>query len=357
MSLIDKIKKNTKIMDKGAISTIDQSIYMNNVTVTPTDMPVLNLALSGELDGGLQSGVTIFAGPSKHFKSNLTLFCIKAYLDRHKDSVCVFFDNEFGITTEYLENMNIDTSRMVHIPFTTVEELRNELAAQIDGLTRGDKVVFMVDSIGNVASKKEMDDVEADKSATDMGTRAKALKSLFRVITAKSKIKDVPVVMINQVYKDSSSFIPKDVMGGGQGPMLAAQSVIMLTRAQEKTGTDIKGYTFTMKVEKGRKAREGSKLKFTALFDKGVLTHSGLFDIAMATGHLVKVSNGWYTKAGEDKKYREAEINSSPEFWESILADDKFKSACRKLFKIENSQTDELEDDIDLESYDASMED
>lgn len=485
MSILDKVKKNTKA-GKGMIETLDKSIYLNEKCNTPTIMPVLNLALSGELNSGIQGGVTIFAGPSKHFKSNLALLCIKSYLDKYPDAACLFLDNEFGINNEYISNMGIDASRVIHIPFDTVENLRNEISSQLDGLVRGDKLILLVDSIGNVAAQKEMSDAEEDKSASDMGSRAKALKSLFRVITVKSKIKDIPIVMINQTYSSQGMF-PKDVMGGGcvvkgtkiqtpngliniedikvgdevitqygikevshtwnpdtlvegtpecieiefedgykltcsethkfivngewieardleesffvsvlsdkelgirtikqvgklpvydisiksdvydeqqyalennvishnTGPMYAADSVIFLTRAQEKQGTDITGYTFTMKVEKGRRVKEASKLKFTALFDKGVLLYSGLLDIALATGHVIKPSTGWYCKASDQsKKYREAEIQSSEDFWKDILADEKFQKACRKLFKLE-TQTDELEDNIDYNSIDV----
>lgn len=213
MSILDKLKKNTKA-GKGMIETLDKSIYINEKCATPTIMPVLNLALSGELNSGIEGGVTIFAGASKHFKSNLALLCVKSYLDKYPDAACLFLDNEFGINNEYISNMGIDASRVVHIPFDTVENLRNEISAQLDGVVRGDKLILIVDSIGNVASQKEMSDAEEDKVATDMGTRAKALKSLFRVITVKSKIKDIPIVMINQTYSSQGMF-PKDVMGGG----------------------------------------------------------------------------------------------------------------------------------------------
>lgn len=347
MSILDKVKKNTKA-GKGMIETLDKSMYLNEKCNTPTIMPVLNLALSGELDSGIEGGVTIFAGPSKHFKSNLALLCVKSYLDRYPDAACLFLDNEFGINHDYINNMGIDASRMIHIPFDTVENLRNEISAQLDGLVRGDKLILLVDSIGNVASHKEMSDAEDDKAAADMGSRAKALKSLFRVITVKSKIKDIPIVMINQTYSSQGMF-PKDVMSGGSSGMYAADSVIFLTRAQEKQGTDIAGYTFTMKVEKGRRVKEASKLKFTALFDKGVLLYSGLLDIALATGHVIKPSVGWYAKASDQsRKYRESEIQESNEFWQDILADEKFQKACKKLFKLETPKDDELEDDIAL---------
>ena len=39
----------------------------------PTDIPMLNVALSGDIDGGLTPGLTMLAGPSKHFKTSFAL--------------------------------------------------------------------------------------------------------------------------------------------------------------------------------------------------------------------------------------------------------------------------------------------
>ena len=42
----------------------------------PTDLPILNIAFSGSLTGGLESGLTVIAGQSKSFKTMLALFCV-----------------------------------------------------------------------------------------------------------------------------------------------------------------------------------------------------------------------------------------------------------------------------------------
>lgn len=126
----------------------------------------MSILLSGELDSGIEGGVT---GPSKDFKSNLAL-CVKSYLDRYPDAACLFLDNEFGINYDYIDIMGNDASRMIHIPFDTVENLRNEISAQLDGLVRGDKLILLVDSIGNVASQKETpkdDELEDDIALRD----------------------------------------------------------------------------------------------------------------------------------------------------------------------------------------------
>ena len=45
---------------------------------------------------------------------------------------------------------------------------------QLEALDRSDRVIIVIDSIGNIASKKEMEDALDEKSVADM-SRAKAL--------------------------------------------------------------------------------------------------------------------------------------------------------------------------------------
>ena len=85
----------------------------------------------------------------------------------------------------------------------------------MNGLERGDHVMVIIDSVGNLASKKEVDDALEGKSVADM-TRAKQMKSLFRMITPHLTIKDIPAVVINHTYKEIGLF-PKDIVSGGTG--------------------------------------------------------------------------------------------------------------------------------------------
>ena len=209
--LLARIKKNSKI---GKLNTLDKSKFLNESDSTPTDMPVLNLAFSGELDKGFRSGLIQFAGPSKHFKTNLSLLCVKAYLDKNPDAICLFFDSEFGITEEYLKVQGIDPERMVHIPIMNIEEFKFELMAQLEGIVRGDKVIILIDSIGNLASKKEVEDALNEKGVADM-SRAKQLKSLFRMATPYLTMKDIPMIGINHVYDTMNGLVPTKTVGGG----------------------------------------------------------------------------------------------------------------------------------------------
>ena len=76
MNLIEKLKKNTTIKQSEILT---DSKFFNEQDVIQTSVPAVNVALSGKLDGGLTTGLTVFAGPSKHFKTAFAMLLIKAH--------------------------------------------------------------------------------------------------------------------------------------------------------------------------------------------------------------------------------------------------------------------------------------
>lgn len=210
MSLLDKLKKNSKIKET---SILENSSFFNAKDQVPTSVPAINIALSGSLDGGLQPGLTVVAGPSKHFKSSICLVMASAYLKKYPEAVLLFYDSEFGSPKSYFESFGIETERVLHTPITDIEELKFDIMSQLKEIAKGDKVFILIDSIGNLASKKEVEDALNEKSVADM-SRAKQLKSLFRMVTPHLTMKDIPMVAINHVYQTIEMF-SKPVIGGG----------------------------------------------------------------------------------------------------------------------------------------------
>jgi RecA/RadA recombinase len=343
MSLLDKLKKNTTIKDS---SILTKSKFFTEKDMIPTNVPMVNVALSGTLDGGLTPGLTMLAGPSKHFKTAFALLMASAYLKKYDDAVVLFYDSEFGTPQKYFQTFGIDMDRVLHTPITDVEELKHDIMNQLQGLSKDDKVIIILDSIGNLASKKEVEDTLEGKSVADL-TRAKQIKSLFRMVTPHLTIKDVPMIVVNHTYKEIGMF-PKDIVGGGTGSYYSADTIWILGRQQDKNGGEITGYNFIINVEKSRYVREKSKIPVTVSFDGGINKYSGLLEIAMEGNFVAKPSPGWYAKVDQDtgevmsEKFREADTNNK-EFWNDILKNEKFKEYIKKRYSISygNILTDE----------------
>lgn len=318
-------------------SVLSQSPLFNEKDLISTDVPIINVAFSGSLDGGLTSGLTLFAGPSKSFKSLLSLVCVRAYFKKYKDSVCVLYDTEGGMTPEYLKSQGVDPTRVIHIPIEHLEMLKFDIVKQLKGLDRGDKVIFVIDSIGNTASLKELDDAENEKTVADM-QRAKSLKSLTRMITPSLVNKDIPCIAICHTYQEMTLY-PRQIISGGTGLIYSANQAFIIGKSQEKDGTEITGYKFTINIEKSRFVREKSKLPFSVSFNDGINKYSGLLDLALESGHIIKPKNGWYAKVDrstgeiEGKNYREDDTNNK-EFWLSVLSDLTFSEFVKNKYKL-----------------------
>ena len=324
MSILEKIKKNTTIKDSAILS---QSKFFTKKDMIPTSIPIINVALSGRMDGGLTPGLTMWAGPSKHFKTAFSLLMARSYLDKYPDAALLFYDSEFGTPQSYFDSFGIDTNRVLHTPITNLEQLKFDVMQQMDNLERGDRVMIIVDSIGNLASKKEVDDALDGKSVADM-SRAKQIKSLFRMVTPHLTIKDIPMVVVNHTYMEQGMF-PKAVVSGGTGPYYSADNIFILGRQQEKDGSEIVGYNFIINVEKSRYVKEKSKIPVSVSFDGGISKWSGMLDLALESGHVIKPKAGWYQKVnvetGEvvEKSYRIKDTDNK-DFWLPILTSKSF---------------------------------
>jgi len=340
MSLMSKLKKNSKV----SLSTeLSKSEFFTEKEVVDTGVPMLNVALTGSLDGGITTGLTVLAGPSKHFKTSFALKMAGAYLAAKPDAVMLFYDSEFGSPQSYFDSFGIDTSRVLHTPITNVEELKFDLVNQLEALDKEDDVIIVIDSIGNLASKKELEDALDEKSVADM-SRAKALKGLFRMVTPYLAMKSIPLLAINHTYKEIGLF-PKDVVGGGTGIYYSANNIWIIGRRQNKTGQEVTGYDFVIKVEKSRYVKEQSKIPISVSWEGGIDDYSGLLDVAMAGDYVIKPSNGWYAKAEEpEKKYRASQLDG--DFWESFLSNNDFREFVESVYMITKNSDAELDIEV-----------
>lgn len=348
--LLNKLKKNSTIKDSAILS---KSKFFTKKDMVTTSVPAINIALSGRLDGGLTPGLTMFAGPSKHFKTLFSLLLAKAYMDKYPESVMIFWDSEFGTPLSYFESMGIDTNRVIHTPFLNIEQLKFDVMKQVELLERGERVILVIDSIGNSASKKEVEDAIDGKSVTDM-TRARVLNGFFRMVTPYLNVKDIPMVIVNRTYKTMELY-SKDVISGGNGSYFAADNIYILGRQQDKEGTELMGYNFIINVEKSRFVREKSKIPISVRFEGGLSTWSGLLEIALESGHVVKPSNGWYSRVDKDgvleeKKYRIKDTDNK-DFWLPLLSNKSFQEWIKNRYQISSgimiSSDEEISKELD----------
>lgn len=267
-SVLEKLKKNCRIKEAEVLA---ESSFYSEKDITSTSVPMINVALSGSIDGGLTSGLTVLAGPSKHFKTSFALLMASAYLKKHSDACLMFYDSEFGSPQAYFESFGIDTNRVLHIPIKNIEELKFDIVNQLEELDRKDKVIIVIDSVGNLASKKELEDAMNEKSVADM-TRAKSLKGLFRMVTPYLTLKNIPLLAINHTYQCGTKEMTVKTPNGN------------VSLAEIKIGD-------TVLTEKG-----WEQVSFATSHNDSIITEITLEDgevLSFTEGHRFKVNGEW----------------------------------------------------------------
>jgi hypothetical protein len=198
--------------------------------------------------------------------------------------------------------------------------------------------MIVIDSIGNLASKKEVEDALNEKSVADM-SRAKQLKSLFRMVTPYLTMRDIPMVVVNHTYKEIGLY-PKDIVGGGTGSYYSSDAIWILGRQQDKDDKELLGYHFVINIEKSRYVKEKSKLPITVNFDSGINKWSGLLDLALEGQFIVKPKQGWYARVDQEtgeimgKNFRAGDIVDNSEFWKSIFEETKFAEWIKNKYSL-----------------------
>jgi hypothetical protein len=253
------------------------------------------------------------AGPSKHFKTILLFMALAQWQQQHPAGICMFYNNEFGVNKGYMEKCGVDTERIMHIPFTTIEDAKDDIAQRINGVynekTRkttggfevGDPVFWLMDSVGNAASASEVNKAGASKQSADMGSRAKALRSFFRVLVPMFNMKKMIFAGVGGSI-DTMEEYSKRVMTGGGGPMLAADNVIMMFRKEIKDddkanlsfakGRIIDGYEFILLSDKSRYVKEQKTIPINVYWNTGVAKWSGFDELAVNYGIIESVNRG-----------------------------------------------------------------
>lgn len=341
-------KKFLKAAGKDSnVSIMSNSEFRVKKIAYKTSVAVINAMMSGDIDGGVMPGTTVVCGDSRTFKSGYCLANVKSFLDEKPSGICLFYDSEFG-SGGLFESYGIDQDRVIHIPFTTVEDLKISISNMLNEIAVGDDVIIYIDSIGMVASKKETEDAMDGKVVADM-TRAKAINSLFRIITPQLTLKSIPLFVINSFYADMSSPYAEPILRGGKGIFLAADTILFVTRSQDKDAEGLHGWNFNYTAMKSRYVKEKSKFSLNVRYDQGINENSGLFDWAVECGIVYSEKQGFYklNLVGWDgeKSWRRAALEAEPKFFSDLKKNDSLKKWVKDKYMLESKPL--MSDDTD----------
>ena len=260
-------------------SVMDQSNFSEVTEWIPTGNYHLNACVSGSLFGGWPNNRSCsVAGPSGTGKTFLTLNSVREAINMGYS--IIYYDSEAAVDKEQMIKFGIDITKVNYQPMNTVQDFRTSITTitqKMQEIKRNGgkipKLMIILDSAGNLATRKEIDDAASGSEKSDM-TRSKILKSIFRIIMTPLADLKIPFIFTNHTYQ-SQSFIPMQIAGGGTGPEYAASIVLMLGKAQLKDGADKVGIIVTAKPSKNRFAKP-TPIKFHLNFSEGMNPYVGL---------------------------------------------------------------------------------
>jgi recombination protein RecA len=291
----------------------------------------LNAIFSGSLHKGIPVGrITGFSGPSGAGK---TLIVNKIIANAQKKGYfAAVWDTEAAVDRQSAEGVGIDPKRLKYYPVETVEDCRNQIATFLDKIIAANdpnlKVIIAIDSLGNLASAKELRDVTEGKDAADMGTKAKAMKSMMRALTFKAAKARVPILFTNHIYDNPTSLYPELVkrQSGGSGPVYLASLLVQLATRNEKidknegeesiaVAHNVSGVTLSAMTVKNRFAPPFLKAELYNNFRTGLSRYAGLKDMAVAFG-VIQQTGSTFQFNGEKIGYAKTWENDV-NFWET----------------------------------------
>ncbi len=330
MSYLKNLIKTTgnefaSIVEEG-VQAADVSGYID------TGSYIFNALLSGSIYDGLPNNkITALAGESATGKTFFALGMCKQFLNDNPDSAVIYFESESAITKDMIEDRGIDSSRIVIVPVTTIQEFRTQSIKILDQYIEDKtemKMLFVLDSLGMLSTTKEIEDTAAGSETKDM-TRAQLVKGAFRVLTLKLGKAGVPLIVTNHTYDEMGLFARK-VMGGGSGLKYAASSIIFLSKKKEKDGKDVIGNIIHCKNEKSRLTVENKMVDVILRYDSGLDRYYGLLDLAIKYGIFKKSSTRVELPDGTTQFSKT--INNNPEkyFTEEVL--NKINEAAKQEF-------------------------
>jgi RecA/RadA recombinase len=322
------------ILDETPYATFLSDSTLTNVdTWFDTGSYALNAIISGKIkDGGVPKGrVVILAGETGTGK---TLLINKILGLAQKQGVHpVIFDSEFAVDSQSAANVGLDPEKTKYIPVETVEGLRNTISKFLDKVIENNlqgKFIISIDSLGNLSSEKEQQDIQKDKAAADMGSRAKGIKSLLRTLTLKAGQAGVTVLISNHTYSDPVALYPSLIknQSGGSGPLYMASVIVQLAKKNEKAETDdtdeilpeaknYSGATLRALTVKNRFVPPFLEASLYLNFLKGLDKYSGLFEMAVNHGVVIQNGSTYAMPDGTKLGYKKNFVNEK--FYEDVV--------------------------------------
>ena len=360
---------------RAALDSIDKinpfATYLEDSTLSrvggwiDTGSYVLNAIVSGSIHGGIPKGrVTMMGGESMTGK---TLFVLKILANAQKEGLIpVIFDTENAVDPEGAERIGLDISKVKYVPCVTIEQTRNALYKFLTSVKEKGlegKFIVAIDSLGNLQSELEHSRMGKDSTSSDMGTKARAMKSLMQTCTNLGATTQTTILCTNHVYDDPTAMFPsiEKNMPGGKSIVYLPSVTIQLARKPMKsdggktmdaeTAVGQKNYAGILiraLTRKNRFIKQYLQGEMFLSFHTGLDRYYGLLDLAVGVGAVIQTGSTYQLPDGKKIGYYK-NFRKDKELWENTILpvlEEKIKKEWAYSGGEEGEVPDEVEEEV-----------
>lgn len=338
----------SKDFDKDTLAALDSidkinpfATYLQDSTLSrvggwiDTGSYVLNAIISGSINGGIPKGrVTMLGGESMTGK---TLFVLKILANAQKEGLIpVIFDTENAVDPEGAERIGLDISKVKYVPCVTIEQTRNALFKFLTSVKEKGlegKFIIAIDSLGNLQSELEHSRMGKDSTSSDMGTKARAMKSLMQTCTNLGATTQTTILCTNHVYDDPTAMFPsiEKHMPGGKSIVYLPSVTVQLARKPMKsdggktmdaeTAVGQKNYAGILiraLTRKNRFIKQYLQGEMFLSFHTGLDRYYGLLDLAVGVGAVIQTGSTYQLPDGKKIGYYK-NFRKDVDLWENTI--------------------------------------
>ncbi len=340
----------------------------------------LNALLSASIYGGTPNNRTVmYAGDPSAGKTFFILAGVKEFLDSDPDARVVYYDTEFALDEDAIISRGIDMDRFYLQQPEHWQDFKTKclnLMAAYEENKKKPPMLLVLDSLGQLPTKKEIEDTASGSDTRDM-SKPQIIKSSFRILTQKMGKNAVPMLIANHTYDSMSAYTAKAI-SGGSGGLYAASTIVMLSKSSDKeTDKELKkdvviGNIIRATTYKSRYTKEKQMVELRLDFETGLDRYYGLLPLASKAGVVKKVGTKWkflvgYWSTEREKTNRKGEgtgefeiilfdgkeINDDPEkFWTKEILD-LIEASVKYQFGLGKGEKPKTDDDYEAEEADA----
>jgi len=300
-SAIDDIRKS---YGKGVVWRMNE-LPLESVPCFSTGILSLDEAIGA---GGIPRGrITEIFGDESTGKTTLALQVVAEV--QRQGGICVYVDAENALDLSLASRIGVDVDSMIISQPDTGEQGLDIVERFVQS---GAVDLVVVDSVAALVPRSEL---EGDIGDSHVGLQARLMSQALRKMSGMVSKSGTAVIFINQIRMKIGVLFgsPETTSGGKALPFYSSLRIRLSGGEQIKKGDQLVGRFVRAKCVKNKIAPPFRQASFRIYFGTGISRASGLIDLALQRGVIVK-SGSWLT-------YGERRWQGEANFIEAVDAD------------------------------------